>query len=442
MNLLQNGKYFVKKLLNETDLDCTYKAIDLIKNRPVAIAQFKLGLMANNLCASNEKALLNRARKLSLYDLPNIIHCQDFFVENGRLYIVMEYLIGDSIDRIILPNNFLSETTAINYIRQIAVNLKPLHHIGLFHSDIRPENLILQENNRQIILTGWFKQRKLINNKCHAGFPADAYLPIENHLPQANLTPATDIYGLAATLYTMVTGQIPVSSYLRNRIPLSSPKELRSDLSSKISIAIMQGMIVEPEYRPQNIDEWLDLLPKINSNKPKITQKKYQNKWLDLSPKINRCKRDVSQKTWELALNKYSQKIAIYCHDPVAYNNRGVIYSKLKKWDLALADYTQAIALAPNLANIYYNRANVYYYQKKWQLALEDYNKALEFQPNNPKLYKNRGMVFLELKKRQKANDDLRKAAELFIKQKDATERQEVNNQLSEIDKPTFTLLK
>ena len=47
IKLLQNGKYFIENFLNETDLDCTYTAIDLIKNRPVAIAQFKLDLMAN-----------------------------------------------------------------------------------------------------------------------------------------------------------------------------------------------------------------------------------------------------------------------------------------------------------------------------------------------------------------------------------------------------------
>ena len=51
-------------------------------------------------------------------------------------------------------------------------------------------------------------------------------------------------------------------------------------------------------------------------------------------------------------------------------------------------------------------------------------------------------MVFLKLKKRKKAIDDLQKAAELFVKPKDVTEHQEVNNQLSEIDKPTFTLSK
>ena len=88
------------------------------------------------------------------------------------------------------------------------------------------------------------------------------YAPIEQYLSRAKRTPATDVYGLAATFYSLLTGVAPIASILRHRQPLMSPRDLRPELSPVVSQAVMRGMALEIDDRPANVEAWLSLLPK------------------------------------------------------------------------------------------------------------------------------------------------------------------------------------
>ncbi|MBD2156582.1 hypothetical protein [Leptolyngbya sp. FACHB-16] len=87
------------------------------------------------------------------------------------------------------------------------------------------------------------------------------YCTASEYLPQAKRSPATDIYGLAATLYTLLTAQVPVAATLRDRLPLATPREVRPEVSAMVSAGVMRGLAIEPHHRPASIDEWLALLP-------------------------------------------------------------------------------------------------------------------------------------------------------------------------------------
>ena len=138
----------------------------------------------------------------------------------------------------------------------------------MLHRDIKPQNLILCQENQQVILIDFGIAREFSRGlvQTHTSSVSEGYAPIEQYLPKAERTPATDIYGLAATLYTLVTAQIPIAAPLRNRLPLDTPKEIRSELSHNISQVIMQGMALEVAERPSSVDEWLALLSETNSN--------------------------------------------------------------------------------------------------------------------------------------------------------------------------------
>jgi serine/threonine protein kinase len=81
--------------------------------------------------------------------------------------------------------------------------------------------------------------------------------------PNAQRGPYTDVYGLAATLYVLLTGKIPPSAMKISlgHERLIAPKKVNSNISDRLSRAIMLGMKLDPEERPQTIKEWLDLLP-------------------------------------------------------------------------------------------------------------------------------------------------------------------------------------
>jgi serine/threonine protein kinase len=94
----------------------------------------------------------------------------------------------------------------------------------------------------------------------------ECYAPIELLEKRAEIGAYTDVYSLAATLYVMLTGELPFPSQFRKQnIPLTPPKQHKSQISDRVNAAIMKGMELEPQNRPQSVQEWLDLLiPKPN----------------------------------------------------------------------------------------------------------------------------------------------------------------------------------
>jgi serine/threonine protein kinase len=96
----------------------------------------------------------------------------------------------------------------------------------------------------------------------------ECYAPIELLEKRAELGAYTDVYSLAATLYVMLTGELPFPSQFRKQnIALTPPKQFNSEISDRVNAAIMKGMELEPQNRPQSVQEWLDLLiPKQAAN--------------------------------------------------------------------------------------------------------------------------------------------------------------------------------
>ena len=265
---LKNGKYILHQELGVGGFGRTYKAINQILNQVVVIKTFKSVLTTKDYLAEIRKEFLNEAQRLVKCHHPNIVRFYEFFIEAEIPYIVMDYIAGETLDKIVFPESPLSESTAIEYIRQLGEALRVIHSNGLLHRDIKPQNLILDQESQQVVIIDFGIAREFNQGlvQTHTNLVSDGYAPIEQYLPKAPRTTATDIYGLAATLYTLVTAQIPTAAAIRNRVPLSSPQDIRPELSNQISEAIMQGMALEMEERPSSIDEWLNLLPQGDNN--------------------------------------------------------------------------------------------------------------------------------------------------------------------------------
>jgi serine/threonine protein kinase len=89
----------------------------------------------------------------------------------------------------------------------------------------------------------------------------ECYAPIELLEKRAEIGAYTDVYSLAATLYVMLTGELPFPSQFRKQnIPLTPPKQHNSKISDRVNAAILKGMELEPQNRRQSVQEWLDLL--------------------------------------------------------------------------------------------------------------------------------------------------------------------------------------
>ncbi|HEY9803460.1 MAG TPA: protein kinase [Leptolyngbyaceae cyanobacterium] len=262
--ILQGGKYTLMQEIGRGGFGITFKATHHYLGHEVVIKTINEKLRQHPDFAKFERQFQDEARRLATCIHPNIVRVSDFFVEDGLPYMVMEYIPGETLgDAFVLPAIPLPEETAIHYIRQIGAALQVVHNNGLLHRDVKPDNIILRQGTQEVVLIDFGIAREFNSGvrQTHTGLVSEGYSPIEQYLTQAQRTPATDVYGLAATLYALLTGQVPLPALLRDREQMPAPRELQPHLSAAVNQAIMRGMAVESRFRPQTVAEWLQLLP-------------------------------------------------------------------------------------------------------------------------------------------------------------------------------------
>lgn len=262
--ILQNGKYTIIQEIGQGGFGVTFKAIHHYLNNEVVMKTINERLRQHPDFPKFQRQFQDEARRLATCVHPHIVRVSDYFEEDGLPYMVMEYIPGETLQSAyILPGIPLPESTAIHYICQIGAALEVVHSQGLLHRDIKPDNIILRQGTQNVVLIDFGIAREFNNGakQTHTGLVSEGYSPIEQYLTQAPRTAATDVYGLAATLYALLTAEVPVPALLRDRQPMPEPIELQPYLSKAVNQAVMLGMALEPQLRPGTVREWLQLLP-------------------------------------------------------------------------------------------------------------------------------------------------------------------------------------
>lgn len=259
---LQDGKYTLDAVLGYGGFGITFRATHHYLQAIVVIKTLNPDLANHPQFANLEQQFWNEGRRLASCIHPNIVRVNDFFVEAGVPYLVMDYIPGQTLEEIVLPDHPLAEPLAIQYIRQIGAALQVVHHNGLLHRDVKPQNIIVHQETQQAILIDFGIAREFTGNtQTHTSLISEGYAPIEQYMTQEKRTPATDVYGLAATLYTLLTAQVPIASILRARQPLPAPRDIQPQIQAATNEAVMRGMAIEARHRPATVADWLALLP-------------------------------------------------------------------------------------------------------------------------------------------------------------------------------------
>ena len=261
---MQNGKYTIIQEIGRGGFGVTFKAMHHYLGQEVVMKTINERLRQHPDFPKFQRQFQDEAKRLATCVHPHIVRVSDFFEEDSLPYMVMEYVPGETLGAaFVLPGIPLPEAIAIHYIRQIGAALQVVHHNGLLHRDIKPDNIILRQGTQQVVLIDFGIAREFNNGKkqTHTGLVSEGYAPIEQYLTQASRTAATDVYGLAATLYALLTAQVPIPALLRDREEMPSPRELQPHLSAAVNQAVCRGMAVEPQFRPTTVGEWLQLLP-------------------------------------------------------------------------------------------------------------------------------------------------------------------------------------
>ena len=253
---LQNGKYIIENELGRGGFGVTYRAVHQTLNQVVVIKTLRWPANDTEKAQQLQK-FQAEARRLAQCQHPNIVNVTDFFVEAERPYLVMDFIPGQPLSEIVFPDRPLAEQLALQYIRQIASALQTVHGQGLLHRDVKPQNIMINRGNAILIDFGIARELANGQTQTHTNLVSEGYAPLEQYLPKARRSAASDVYGLAATLYSAVTGQVPVASVLRSHHPLPPPRQFNPRLSAGTEQAILQGMALKLEERSQSMATWL-----------------------------------------------------------------------------------------------------------------------------------------------------------------------------------------
>lgn len=278
-NCLQNGKYRIISVLGQGGFGITYLAEQTGLGMKVAIKEFFMkGSCQRDVSTSrvsvpvndNEELVLrcqkkfkSEARKIASLNNDHIVNIIDVFDENGTSYYVMKYLAGGSLASMQKQSGPVSEAVALKVIGEISDALKSVHSNGLLHLDIKPANILFDERGRAVLID--FGVSKYVDSQQDSSTTSSligfsrGFAPLEQvNSTISSLSAATDIYALGATLLNMVTGETPpeASVVMESGLP-----KMSDGLSKEVKNAITQAMQPRRRDRPQNIDDFLSLLP-------------------------------------------------------------------------------------------------------------------------------------------------------------------------------------
>ncbi len=272
---LQDGKYIIQAELNRGGFGMTYLATTKTDEKVVIKT---LNEKRRNQPDFNklQQDFLNEALCLAKCHHPHIVQVKELILEADHWCTILEYIDGKNLGEWIDEQGALPEIEAIQYIRQVGEAIDWVHQQGFLHRDIKPLNIMIRQNQTEAILIDFGIARDFSQNltQVHTEYVSKGFAPIEQYDWRSQRGAYTDIYGLAATLYALVTGQKPEVSIIRDRHltkyqsdSLIPPSQLNPQLSYHINQAILIGMALEPESRPQSVQDWLNCLEETGKNK-------------------------------------------------------------------------------------------------------------------------------------------------------------------------------
>jgi eukaryotic-like serine/threonine-protein kinase len=260
---LQGGKYTIDRVLRQGRLSTTYLASSRKGARVVIKATNDEAIDPEDFKALKAR-FSSEAVRLALCSSPYIVQVEDTFEEDDLACIVMEYVAG-----VILADrnpSKLTESEALRYIRQIGVALQVLHDRELLHRDVTPENIMLRSRNgvneAVLIDFGLVRDWSLSRSMTMMANDITAFTAPELCDPGEKRGAFTDLYGLGAVLYALVTGNLPPKATSPQR-KLGQPLPFPAGVHPEIARSIEAAMAFEPIDRPKTVTAWLAMLPEI-----------------------------------------------------------------------------------------------------------------------------------------------------------------------------------
>jgi len=267
----QIGNYNIIESIGDGGMGKVFKGIHVTLDRIVALKMIDPELLSNS-------EIINRfykeAKIQALLNHPNIVTVFDFLEVENNYFIVMEYIKGESIGKIIKDQGAFEFNMAINIFKQILSGIAHAHSKGIIHRDIKPNNFLLTPN---VVKITDFGIAHIISDTgltvAGAVLGTPKYMSPEQILGE-KIDHRSDVYSLGISFYEMLTGKVPFdgsgnSDYeiKRGHVEGEPPllRTINPGISDETEKIVLKSLSKSPDQRYQSVVEFLEAFEQIKT---------------------------------------------------------------------------------------------------------------------------------------------------------------------------------
>jgi serine/threonine protein kinase len=206
-------------------------------------------------------------RAASMLDHPSIVRALEYHGQENPPFLVMEFVEGEALGQKLERDGRMSEQEAVCLIVQVCQGLHLAHKKGLIHRDVKPDNiLVTPDGQAKLCDLGLVKETEteLDLTRTGRGLGTPHFMAPEQFRNAKSVDIRCDIYSLGATLYMMVTGELPfkakgpLEAWMQKiKNDLKAPRQLVPTLSERLDWAIRRAMSADPTLRPVSCREFV-----------------------------------------------------------------------------------------------------------------------------------------------------------------------------------------
>ena len=271
--IVRVGHFYITRELGRGAIGAVYLGHDPVIDRPVAIKTFSSSLSAAEK-KQYESQFINEARAAGRLSHPNIVTIYDASSEGGTTYIVMEYLQGQELSKLLEQGKRFPPDEVASIIWKLADALDYAHKNDVVHRDIKPANIFMVADSQpKVVDFGIARSPNRVSEK--PGYGDQPYTLSDNNLlgtpnymsPEQAMGRAvdsrTDIYSLGAVMYELLVGRKPFCAQSGSETLLEmiaykappAPHEITPEIPMALSQIVMRAMSKRPEKRYQHAEE-------------------------------------------------------------------------------------------------------------------------------------------------------------------------------------------
>lgn len=272
-NTVLAGQYIIQNPLGQGGFGITYKAIDRMTGKFVAVKEYFPESMATRLPGKTDvttysgdrgenfvygkRCFVQEAETLAQFiGNENIVRIYSYFEEYGTAYFVMDYIEGTPLDEFVKQHGGkLSFEEAADILVPVMDALGAVHDKGIVHRDVSPDNIYITRDG-MVKLIDFGAARQSLGDKSQSldVILKHGFAPKEQYMRRGKQGPFTDIYALGATFYFVLTGKRPPDALERaDEDEIILPSTLGVKISRDAEEAILIALSVQPQDRFQSM---------------------------------------------------------------------------------------------------------------------------------------------------------------------------------------------